>query len=260
MKKLSIARAWEETVAFVKREPGSLLLISFGLIALPSLIFQAAGPEVRPGQTPEPGLWMLLFFPLIILSILGSLTITAMALRPDSDAGSAFSLALKRLPVMLGTILLIAVGALLLALPFAILSVVAAAGGRGAMLTIAVLLALAFAVVWVRLMLMTPVAAAESKGPVAILKRSWALTSGHTLRLFGFILVVVIVFLVVMLAVSAIFGSVIILAAGQPQDGNLSSVLIALVGGITNAALGLFLTAMIARIYAQLAEEPISGS
>jgi hypothetical protein len=107
---------------------------------------------------------------------------------------------------------------------------------------------------------MTPVAAAETGGPVSILKRSWRLTSGHTLRLFGFILVVVIVFLVVMLAVSAIFGSVIILAAGQPQDGNLSSVLIALVGGVTNAALGLFLTSMIARIYAQLAADPISGS
>jgi hypothetical protein len=63
-----------------------------------------------------------------------------------------------------------------------------------------------------------------------------------------------------MLAVGAIFGSVIILAAGKPQDGNLSSVLIALVGGITNAALGLFLTTMVARIYAQLSEEPISGS
>jgi hypothetical protein len=258
MKKLSIGRAWEETVAFVKREPGSLLLISFGLIALPSLIFQAASPDVRPGQTPEPGLWMLLFFPLIILSILGSLTITTLALGA-ADAREAFSRALKRFPVMLGAVLLLALAAVLLALPFAILMAVAGAGKAAAGL-IGLLLGLALIFIWVRLMLLTPAAAEETGGPVSILKRSWSLTSGHALKLFGFMLVVIIVFLVVMLAVSAIFGSLIILAAGKPQDGNLSSVLIALVGGITNAALGLFLTSMVARIYAQLAGEPISGS
>jgi hypothetical protein len=259
MKKLSIGRAWEETLAFVKREPGSLLLISFGLIALPSLIFQAASPDVRPGQTPEPGLWMLLFLPMIILSILGSLTISALALG-TGDARDAFSRALKRFPVMLGAVLLLAVAAVLLALPFAILMALVSAGGKGAAGLVGVLLALALLYVWVRLMLLTPATAAETGGPIAILKRSWRLTSGHALRLFGFMLVVIIVFLIVMLAVSALFGSVIILAAGQPQDGNLSSVLIALVGGITNAALGLFLTAMVARIYTQLAGDPISGS
>jgi hypothetical protein len=258
MKKLSIGRAWEETMAFVKREPGSLLLISFGLIVLPSLIFQAASPDVRPGQTPEPGLWMLLFLPMIILSILGSLTITMLALGA-ADAREAFSRALKRFPVMLGAVLLLAVAAVLLALPFAVLMALAG-GGKGAAALVGLLLGLALIFVWVRLMLLTPVAAAEIGGPVSTLKRSWRLTSGHVLKLFGFMLVVIIVFLVVMLAISAIFGSVIILAAGQPENGNLASVLIALVGGITNAALGLFLTSIVARIYAQLAEDPISGS
>jgi hypothetical protein len=203
---------------------------------------------------------MLLFLPMIILSILGSLTITGMALQ-QGDARDAFSRALKRFPVVLGAVLILAVGAVLLALPFAVVMVLASAGGgKGAGALIGLLLGLAIVVAWVRLMLMTPVAAAETGGSLTILKRSWRLTSGNTLRLFGFVLVVLITFLVVMLAVSALFGSVIILAAGQPQDGNLSSVLIGLVGGITNAALGLFLTAMIARIYAQLARGPISGS
>jgi hypothetical protein len=125
---------------------------------------------------------------------------------------------------------------------------------------VGILLALALIYIWVRLMLLTAVTAAEPVGPVAVLRRSWRLTSGHALKLFGFMVVVIIVFLVVMLAVSAIFGSVIILAAGQPQEGNLSSFLIDLVGGITTAALSLFLTAMVARIYAQLAADPISGS
>ena len=258
MKKLSIGRAWEETMAFVKREPGSLLLISFGLIALPSLIFQAMSPDARPGQTPEPGLWMLLFFPMIILSILGSLTITTLALGA-ADAREAFSRALKRFPIMLGAVLLLAVAAVLAALPFAVLMVVAG-GGKSAGALVGLLLGLMLIFIWVRLMLLTPVAAAESGGPVATLKRSWKLTSGHVAKLFGFMVVVIVVFLVVMLAVSAIFGSVIILAAGQPENGNLSSVLIALVGGITNAALGLFLTSMVARIYVQLADDPISGS
>jgi hypothetical protein len=217
-------------------------------------------PDAPPGQIPEPGPWMLLIIPVIILSVIGSLTMTLLALGRPNDAGQAFSIAVRRFPVVLAAALLMGLAVALLALPIAVV-IVLLAGTEAAALALATLaIGIAFMAVWVRLILLNPVGAVEPLGPVAILRRSWVLTQGHFWKLFGFILVVVIVYLVVTLAVSGVIGSLIVLAAGQPQHGNLSRVLLLLLSGVLNAALGVFLAVVIARIYAQLAGEPTSGS
>lgn len=260
MKKLSIARAWEETAAFVKREPGLLLLISFGLIALPAIILQAATPRVEQGETPELGLWMLLFVPTLIFSILGSLTITVLATGVEHNAGDAFSRALRRFLTILGAAILLAIVAALVAVPLVLIMSLMVRSEASLTFLVGFVIGIAFVFLWTRMMLITPVAAAESGGPVAILKRSWAMTSGHVLKLLGFVFLVVIVSLVIIFAVGAVGGTLIILLAGQPQEGNLSSVLLALLSGITQAIVGLLLTVMVARIYVQLSGEPTSGS
>lgn len=259
MKKLSIARAWEETVALVRQESGLLLLISFGLIALPAIILQSATPQVQPGETPSPGLWSLLFVPTVILSILGSLTITVLAIGAERNAGEAFSRALRRFLVVLGAALLLGIGVALIALPLVLVMSLLIQSEASLTFLVGMVVGLAFIFVWVRMMLMTPVAAAESGGPVAVLKRSWSMTRGHVLRLVGFIILVGIVALVIVFAVGAVGGSLIILLAGQPQDGNLSSVLLALLSGVIQAVIGMLLTVMVARIYVQLTDEPTNG-
>lgn len=260
MKKLSITTAWNETAPFVKRQFGLLFLIAFGLVALPTIILQAAMPTASAGQPPEGGSWMLLIIPVIVLGIVGSLTITTLALGRTSDAREAFSHALRRfVPVLLATLLL-GLAAGLVALPVAAILVLLGGDGPGALVLVTVAIILAFVFVWVRMMLLNPVGAVEAVGPVGILKRSWMLTAGRFWKLLGFLIVMVVLFVVVTLAVSAVLGSVIILLAGQPQDGNLTQVLLLLLNGLLNAAFSVFLTVMIARIYAQLADEGMSGS
>ena len=53
-----------------------------------------------------------------------------------------------------------------------------------------------------------PVASAEAAGPIAIIRRSWTLTSGHWWHLFGFLLLFFIGAIVLLLAVSAAAGVV----------------------------------------------------
>ena len=259
MKKLSMTNAWNETAAFVKREFGLLFLIAFGLVALPTVILQALAPAAPQGQVPEPGAWMLLILPVIALSIIGSLTMTALALGRSADARDAFGQAVRRFPVVLGAVLLVGLAAVLLAFPIALLVVLLAGTGPSALALMTIAVIGTFLFLWVRMMMLNPVAAAEAVGPAGILKRSWRLTAGHFWRLLGFLLILIVVFLVLSLAVGAVFGSVIILAAGQPQDGNLSQVLLLLLNGLLSAALGLFLAVMVARIYVQVAAEPSGG-
>ncbi len=252
MTRLSITAAWNETAALVKREGGLFFLVAFGLISLPAVILQAAMPSTAPGQAPEGGAWTLLIIPVIALSIIGSLTITNLALGRVADARDAFSSGLRRF--LLGLI------AALVALPVAFVLVLVAGTGAGSLALLTAAIVAAFLFVWVRMMLLNPVGAAEPLGPLAILRRSWNLTRGQFWKLLGFVFVLLVVFVVLTLAVAAVFGSVVILLAGQPRDGNLSEVLILLMNGLLNAGLAIVLTVMVARIYAQLVGRPSSGS
>ena len=259
MKKLSMTNAWNETSALVKREFGLLFLIAFGLVALPTVILQAAAPDAPPGQLPEPGAWMLLVLPVIALSIMGSLTMTGLALGRSADARDAFGRAVRRFPVVLAAVLLVGIAAMLLAFPIAVIVVLLAGTGPSALALVSAGIIAVFLSLWARMMMLNPVGTAEEVGPAGILKRSWRLTAGHFWRLFGFVLILIVVFAVLSLAVNGVIGSVIILAAGQPQGGNLPAVLLLLLNGLLSAVLGVFLAAMVARIYVQLASEPSSG-
>lgn len=260
MKKLSISRAWDETAAFVKQDFGRLFLISFGLVTLPSVIFQTLAPQPVPGQSPEPGAWMLLIIPAIAFSILGTLTLSVLAVGLERQPADAFARAVRRLLPVLAAIFIFALGVALCALPVLLLLSLFIGQVQTLSALFALLLLLAFAFLWVRMILVTPVGAVESGGPATILKRSWQLTRSHFWQLLGFVAAMLILLLVISLAVTAVFGSVIVLLAGPLEQGSLSTVLIGLLGGLLNAILVLYFTVIIARIYAQLSAGETSGT
>jgi hypothetical protein len=259
MKALSIGSAWDETVALVKAQPGVLFLIAFGFVSLPTLIFQAVAPSVQPGQPPQAGAWMLLFIPVFLLSILGTLTVTAIGLGGHASPRDAFAHALRRLPAALGAALLLGLFFALLAVPLTIVIALFTPSPATATAISMLAILLLFVIIWVRLMLLSPVALAEPLGPLAILRRSFRLTAGNFWKLLGFLLALLVAFIVVLVAANAVLGSLIILVAGQPQEGSLAAVLLLLIGGVLNAVLGLFLSVMVARIYAQLTR-PTAGT
>jgi hypothetical protein len=137
--------------------------------------------------------------------------------------------------------------------------VVVLAGGAAAMLgnpALAVVPAL-FVIpllifLWTRLLLANPIGAVEPGGPVVILKRSWALTTGRFWRLLGFLILLLIVALVASGAVGAVGGTLIALAFGPIRPDSLSFYLTLILSTLVQAVLASIFAVMVARIYAQL--------
>jgi hypothetical protein len=211
------------------------------------------------------GLWML-FVPLvIILSIVGTLAISALALRRENVIGAAIGLGFRRFLPMLGASLLLGLAIALNIVPIVLalgldpeaLRNPSAATAGSVLLGLLLIIILALSL-WVRLMVMTPVAAAERVGPVGIIKRSWALTRGHFWKLLGFIVLMLLVLAIVGGVIGLVLGIAVAAIAGPPEPGSLAGLVLLLIGALVNAAFGVVLTTMIARIYVQLAGEPVT--
>lgn len=254
VRKLSITTAWNETAAFVAREAQLVLPIGFLLLALPGALLQIVMPTPTPGQLPETGLWMAAIPVAILVSIVGALAVTLLALRPGTSVGEALQHGARRLLPVVLALLLVSLGAAIATLPvFLLFGLAAMAAGTPAVGALALLVLFPVALIlWARLSLVTPVAAAESVGPIAILQRSWALTRGHFWTLLGFLVLMLVVTLVISIAVSAIGGIVILLIAGQPDPGSLAFYLMLIVSTLVQAVLSTVLAVMVARVYAQL--------
>lgn len=258
MATLSISEAWNESAGFARREAQLLFPVAFLLMALPSAVMQLFTPQTVPGQLPEPGLWLAFLPVVIVLSLVGTLAITHLALKPGSSVAEALQLGARRFIFLLGAALLVSVAGGLLVLPLAIIATILGGATTGAPTPAAVGLLILFCLpvlvfFWVRLVLMTPVAAAESGGPIAIVRRSWALTSGRFWPLLGFLILCVIVLFVLSIAVGAIGGLLIFVIAGAPEPGSLAMLFVLLLSAVVNAIVGALLAVVLARIYAQLA-------
>ena len=260
MERLSINEAWNETAAFVKREAGLLFPIAFLLVALPGAVVRLFAPQAAPGQLPEPGLWLPFMALSGIVAMIGTIALSYLALRPGASVGEALGVGARRFIFLLGATLLVALAALIVAVPVVVIAGAIAfstgastAGSSGIAVLLLVVLGLGAIALWVRLMLMTPVAAVEAGGPIAIIRRSWDLTRGYFWRLLGFVLLVVVAALVVTAVISALAGIVVVLIAGRPDPLTLSAILLGLVGALVQALFSMIFATLIARIYTQLA-------
>ncbi|MBV8685706.1 MAG: hypothetical protein JOZ90_06045 [Alphaproteobacteria bacterium] len=252
MTRLSLTRAWEESADFLKREGGTLYLIAFALMALPGAAWQFFAPPPTPGEAGSP-VMALLVFPVLLLTMLGSLSITLLALGRENVVGASLALAARRLWPLLGAVLIAGLAAGLVAAPVFLFVTTHWVSARGLSLLLACLLLALLLVLWVKLLMATPVAAAERAGPIAILMRSWRLTAGHFATLLGFVGLVFVVLIVLGMAVGAVGGTLVVLLLGMPEPGSLSRLVILLMSGLLNAAFAVAFTVMVARLYAQLA-------
>ena len=259
MVNLSITTAWNETTSFVQREARLLFPIAFLLIALPGGLLQMMMPMTVPGQPPQFGAWLLLVPVAIIASMIGTIAISYLALRPGASVGEALAIAGRRFLMLFAASLLIGLAATIVLLPLIFIiggSAAMSNNDPAAMIGLVGLFAIVFLVaalaLWVRLMLMTAVTAAEASGPIGIITRSWELTRGHFWKLLGFALLALVVFMVVSMVVGAIGGIVIVLLAGVPQPGSFAAFLIMLVGALVNMVMTVYFTALLVRIYVQL--------
>jgi hypothetical protein len=259
MAKLSISTAWNETADFMKRESRLILPIALLMFAIPGAAFQLAMPTPpAPGQPPAIGAWLLLLPVIMIAGLVGGLAISYLALHPGASVGEGLQRGLRRLLPLLLASLLLGLGVSVLLVPFLVVAVGASTLGQaeqaltGPALLIFLLFLLVLMALWVRLMLMTPVAAAESVGPIDIIRRSWELTRGHFWRLVGMLLLIALVGFVAIIALSMVVGIFVFIIAGAPEPGSSSLILLTIVSAIIQSVFNAVLITMIARVYRQL--------
>jgi len=83
----------------------------------------------------------------------------------------------------------------------------------------------------------------------------WALTAGQFRPLLVLLLAAVLASVAALMAAGAVGGVAARLAAGQPQPGLLALLLVLLVSALLQAAIGGLFTILLARLYAQLADD-----
>lgn len=260
MSSLSIGKAWDEAKSALLANRKLIVPVALGLILLPAVVVSMVEPRVAPGEQPPAGSWMFVAGAMVIVMIIGQLAIVLLVNGWRGSVGEAIGKAFRRAPAFI-------LAALAYLLPVVLLfSILLGFAGIGANAEgqidwngvgstgwlIALLFLLVFLFVSVRLLPLLAVIATEKVGAFGALKRSYAMTSGHFWRLFSFLVMLMIAFLILAMTVGAVFGSLVRLTLGDPGPWTLSLLLIALAGGLVQAGFVMVYAGMLARIYAQL--------
>lgn len=257
--KFSIGDAANGALAFLKREGALVAPVALVFLALPTLAIQLLVPNagmaaMEMGKADPRILWML---PVALFGVAGGVAITALVLKPGISVGEALALAARRMPVVIGAWAVLVLGLSLVALGLLILIsfVGLMAGASSQSLTglgVGVTMGL-FLVAMSRLLLLIPVVVDGAAGPVAAIRRTWALTAGRFWSLLGVILLLTLgAGLISMAAGQAIGATALLLdrlTGATPVFGAIGATILATIG----AAISAFLYVLVSGIYRQLA-------
>lgn len=267
MATVSISRAWTETREIMAREGKLLITVAAALFLLPQVLVTLITGDAAQATTPgEASPWTILMLVAAIIGLVGQLAVARLAAGPPASVREAIGHALKRtLPLLAALILLVVALALIVIVAAMILAALGAIeldGGRpqgGNLVTLLLVMLIPMFYLAVRLLPMTPVAALERAGPIAILRRSWDLTRGQWLRLAGFVLLFVIAALILMTFIALIAGLITSVLFGRIEPLTIGALIVALLTGIAQALVTLVYVVMLSRIYVQLAGGTGSG-
>ncbi len=256
MSKLSLSRAWEETNQVLAREGRLLLPVALAMFVFPGLVMGVSIPVAAPGQFPPAGPWIALAFAAILVSLVGQLAVIRLSMEPHVAVGEALIHALKRLLPYIGAALLWLIPILVIgSILYGVLAMDQTHPSLPAALALLVLTLIGIFLA-VRLMLSSPVASAENVGSVAILRRSWQLSSGSWWRLLIFLLLFGIGAICLIWAIDSVAGVLIHLVVEDSGPRSLGGLLIAIVSQLVSATLSVVFFVMLARIYAQRSAQP----
>ena len=268
MANLSISKAWDEVRGIMARDGGLLMTIALALFVLPGVVSDLVTPQAPPGVFPPLGYWTIVTVGALLIALIGQLAVIRLGTGSRATVGEAIGDGARRVPAYFAASLIwllpfILIGSLLLGLVARNPQKVPPSVAIGLLLLICVMLYFA-----IRMLMTSAVASAESANSLQIIKRSWALTSGHWLRLLGFFLAFLFAAVVIVAAVSSIIGIVAELALGGTDPMSVGALFVSLITQIVSASVSVVLMLMIARIYVQLAGDragkakkvPTSGS
>ena len=260
MANLSVSKAWDDTRAIFARDGRLFVAVALALVVLPGMLVGLANPQ--GASWAEAGtVATLLQMISMLIGIVGQIALIRLAIGPTTSVGGAIGHGFRRFPAAFGALLLLVLLIVLIGFPifllFAALGMIQmpTAGATPSAATAGViflLIILVFAIS-ARFMLSMPVASAERAGPVAILKRSWRLSSSHYWRLIGFLLLLLLTALILMAAAGAIGGILARIISADLEPFSLGALVLALFASLAQGAFTLLSSLMLAQIYVQLA-------
>lgn len=258
---------WDRTAEFLSDNVAAILPVALFAFFVPTSISGNFAALQAGGGPVLPLLLAVVQLGFAVLSLWGTLTITAMSLDLVSDR-SAGRVALSRLPAMLGVMILLLVALALLASPLLIAFVLNGndmmAMSRGEPFDISApvgtfmgiySLLLTGALLWfsARLAVITP-AIVRERGALRSIPRTWQLTRGHGFRILGVLILYMVVSWVAQLAAQTVFGSVFeLVAGGDGERLTLSVVLTSIVVAAVQSGFIVVFAAFTAKLYLALA-------
>ncbi len=258
MAKLSLSRAWDETREVAGRDGKLIAAVALAMFFLPGVVLGLVDPQA--GAFPETTGGAVVMLVVALIALVGQLAIIRMALGARMTVGEAIGHGARRVPSYLAAGLIWA-GPLILAGYLVGVEVwQAPERATGGQAGAALLILITLVVVGIRMMMTSPVASAEPAGPIAIVKRSWQLTSGHWWRLFALICVFLLVMAVVMGALGAVVGIISRIFFEPIEPMSVGALFVAAVTQLVSAIFTTGLLLMLARIYAQLSGQAQAGA
>jgi hypothetical protein len=254
MSKLSLSRAWEETLSVLARDGRLFLAVALALFVLPGLVLNVSMPPLEPNQLPHVGLWMIVAVIAVLLSLVGQLAVIRLAMEPHVAVGEAITHALARLLPYIAAMLIWTVPVLLIG--SGLYGFLAANPAHPSVTAALALIILCFvgAFIAVRLMLSSAVASAENVGPIGILRRSWVLSSHNWWRLFVFLVLFAIGALCLLWAIDSVFGLLVRMIVEDAGPRSIGGLIISIISQLVSALLSVTFFVMLARIYVQRSE------
>lgn len=252
--KLSIGQAWDEARGVFRADGGAIFAVALALTVVPGAILETFAPSsTRTADTH----WAIGLFGLIaaLLSLTSQIAVSRIALGHPSTVGHALAHAFRRMPSLLGALMLailpFALAISLLSMSAGVTQTLAPETVPAPVLAAMLILILAMLFVLVRLAFMTPLAADTDFGPINLLKQTWAKTRGHFLKLLGLIVLLMVVGFLLLGGLGGALSAAIILAFGAIEPGSLSAALVALIQQLLAAAVSVLFVVVACRLYLQ---------
>lgn len=263
---VKMGSVWDRTAEFLSDNLGAITPVALFAVFTPLSILFNLVPLVPLVQSGSAGSYGVVCVMLLLAIYLrgGLLTISALAANPDLRSDAAVRLALQRLPLLVGLMLLYLAVLWLLSLPLSLilaangLSPEAVQAGGSVSLPVGASWGIAAALLlWIGLgiwlgarvaVLTQPIVASERLG-LRTVTRAWRLSRGLTVPIIGVALLYSVVSMVSVLAAQMVFGSVLRLFAGGDGSISVAAVLTSVAAATVATGFMILANAFTAKLY-----------
>lgn len=257
--RISLSAAWDETKAIVARDGKLVMAVTLALVVLPQIVVGLVDPGMgATGEKSRSAILLGIFA--ILIGTVGQLALIRLALGPPVSVGEAIAHGARRFLPAFAAMILFGLGLALVLIPLIILLAVTGlvdapqpgAPPSGDMAALVLVMVIAVLVIAPRVLLLIPVASAESGGPIQLLRRSWSISKGNYWRLLAFLVLILVVAFIMLLAAQLI-GGVLAGIAGKIEPMSLSALIVASFVSVAQGAFTILSSVMLARMYRQVA-------